>query len=38
MLKVAMQIADVDEEDMFYFRNKVAIDGIGASFAATMVA
>ena len=35
MMEVGMAIAGVDEDDMFYFRNKRVIDGIGASLAAT---
>lgn len=35
MMEVGMVIARVDEDDMFYFRNKRVIDDIGASLAAT---
>ena len=35
MLDVAMKIADVNEDDLFYFKNKSKIDAIGASLAAT---
>jgi len=38
MLEVAMKIAGVDEDDMFYLRNKVSIDRVGASLAATRAA
>lgn len=38
MMEVGMAIAGVDEDDMFYFRNKCAIDDIGASLAATTLA
>lgn len=38
MLEVAMRVANVDEDDLFYFRNKVAIDQIGRSLAATKAA
>lgn len=38
MMEIGMAIAGVDEDDMFYFRNKVVIDGIGASLAATKAA
>ena len=38
MMEVGMAIAGVDEDDMFYFRNKKVIDGIGASLAETKVA
>ena len=38
MMEVSMGIAGVDEDDMFYFRNKKVIDGIGASLADTRVA
>ena len=35
MMEVGMTIAGVDEDDLFYFRNKGVIDGIGASLAGT---
>jgi len=35
MLDVAMMLAGVDEDDIFYFKNKLAVDHIGASLAAT---
>ena len=38
MMEVGMAIAGVDDDDMFYFRNKRVIDGIGASLAATKAA
>ncbi len=38
MMEVGMTLARVDEDDMFYFRNKRVIDGIGASLAATRAA
>lgn len=38
MMDVGMAIAGVDEDDMFYFRNKRVIDGIGASLASTRAA
>lgn len=38
MMEVGMALAGVDEEDMFYFRNKRVIDSIGASLAATKAA
>ena len=38
MMQVGMAIAGVDEDDMFYFRNKRVIDGIGESLAATKAA
>ncbi|MBI4339847.1 MAG: DUF456 domain-containing protein [Chloroflexi bacterium] len=37
MLAVAMRIAGVDGDDLFYLRNKHVIDGIGASLTATRV-
>ena len=38
IMEVGMAIAGVDEDDMFYFRNKKVIDGIGASLATTRAA
>ena len=38
MMEVGMALARVGEDDMFYFRNKRVIDGIGASLAATKAA
>ena len=38
MMEVGMAVAGVDEDDMFYFRNKRVIDGIGESLAATKAA
>ena len=38
MMEVGMAIAGVDEDDMFYFRNKRVIEEIGASLAETEVA
>ena len=38
MMDVGMAIAGVDEDDMFYFKNKRIIDGIGTSLAATKAA
>ena len=38
MLEVATRITGVDEDDLFYLRNKAAIDGIGASLAETKAA
>lgn len=38
MLEVATRIAGVDEDDLFYLRNKAAIDGIGSSLAETKAA
>ncbi len=38
MMQVGMALARVDEDDMFYFRNKRVIDGIGESLAATKAA
>ena len=38
MMHVGMAVAGVDEDDMFYFRNKMVIDGIGESLALTKVA
>ena len=38
IMEVGMAIAGVDEDDIFYFRNKIVIDGIGASLADTRVA
>ena len=35
MLEIGMELAGVTEDDLFYFRNKVAIDRIGESFAKT---
>ena len=35
MLELGMKLAGVTEDDLFYFRNKVAIDRIGASIAKT---
>jgi hypothetical protein len=35
-LAVAMRLAGVSEDDLFYFKNKAAIDKIGASLSATM--
>ncbi len=37
MLEIGMKLARVTEDDLFYFRNKVAIDRIGESFAKTAV-
>ncbi len=30
-----MKFAGVDADDMFYFKNKIAVDNIGASLIAT---
>ena len=38
MMEVGLAIAGVDEDDMFYFRNKRVIDGIGESLATTKAA
>ena len=38
MLEVATRITGVDEDDLFYLRNKAAIDTIGASLAETTAA
>ena len=35
MLEIGMELAGITEDDFFYFRNKVAIDRIGESFAKT---
>ena len=35
MMDVAMHLAGVTEDDVFYFRNKAAVDGIGESLAET---
>ena len=35
MLEIGMELAGITEDDFFYFRNKLAIDRIGASFAKT---
>ena len=35
LLDVAMMLAGVDEDDIFYFKNTLAVDHIGASLAAT---
>ena len=35
-MNIAMMLAGVDEDDMFYFKNKPEIDRIGTSLAATM--
>ena len=35
ILKLGMKLARVTEDDLFYFRNKIAIDRIGESFAKT---
>ena len=35
MLEIGMELAGITEDDFFYFRNKVAIDQIGESFAKT---
>ncbi|MYE55307.1 MAG: hypothetical protein F4X34_08970 [Chloroflexi bacterium] len=37
-MEIGLAIAGVDEEDMFYFRNKRIIDGIGMSLAETTAA
>lgn len=37
-MELGMAIAGVDEDDMFYFRNKRTIDGIGKSLAETTAA
>ena len=34
-MNIAMMLAGVDEDDMFYFKNKPVVDNIGASLAAT---
>ena len=36
-MEIGMAIAGVDQQDMFYFRNKRIIDGIGRSLAETTV-
>lgn len=33
----AMTIAGVDENELFYFKNKLAVDGIGESFRLTSI-
>ena len=38
IMEIGMAIAGVDGDDMFYFRNKAAIDWIGQSLAATRAA
>ena len=38
MLEVAMHVAGIDDDDMFYLRSKAPIDQIGASLAATSAA
>ena len=38
IIEIGMAIAGVDGDDMFYFRNKAAIDWIGQSLAATRAA
>ncbi len=35
MLEIGMKLAGVTKDDLFYFRNKVAIDRIGGSLAQT---
>ena len=35
MMEIAMTVVGVDEDDMFYFKNKIAVDNIGASLIAT---
>ena len=35
LLEIGMKLAGVTEDDLFYFRNKVAIDRIGESFTKT---
>ena len=37
-MELGMAIAGVDEDDMFYFRNKWTIDRIGKSLAETTAA
>ena len=37
MMEMGMAVSGVDEDDMFYFRNKSGIDGIGLSLASTKV-
>ena len=36
MMDLAMHLAGVTKDDLFYFRNKVAVDRIGESLASTM--
>lgn len=38
MMDVAMHLAGVTKDDLFYFRNKAAVDGIGESLTATFSA
>ena len=35
MLEIAMKLAGISEDDLFYFQNKSTIDGIGRSLAET---
>jgi hypothetical protein len=37
MLEIAMKVVAISEDDMFYLRNKVKVDRIGASLATTSV-
>jgi hypothetical protein len=36
-MDIAMTIAGVDEVELFYFKNKPAVDGIGESLKSTSV-
>ena len=38
MMEVATILTGVDDDELFYLRNKVTIDGVGLSFAGTVVA
>jgi len=35
MIDIAMTVVGVDEDELFYFKNKPAVDGIGASLRST---
>ena len=37
MLDIATTIVGVDEDELFYFKNKPAVDGIGESFRLTSI-
>ena len=37
-MQIALRLTGLEEDDMFYFRNKPVIDGIGASLASTTIA
>jgi len=38
MLEIAMKLVGVDEEELFYLKNKTIVDEIGSSFISTKVA